>query len=170
MRTQIIRFAALTGFMLLLAFALPLSAADNPALWKHQVKGDYGRVLAGVKAALEEQQFQILGEENLARGLENNRQVFGEDKWNSIGFQNVNAVNFCSLSFNQRVFNLNMDWAILCPFKVVVYNMKKNPEQMTILLTRPTWLLTRDSHKLAHEVGSGIEQRIITTLKEGAAR
>ena len=170
MRTQIIRFAALFGFTLLLTFAPPLSAADNPALWKHQVRGDFGRVLAGVKTALEEQQFQILGEENLSRGLENNRQVFGEDKWNSIGFQNVSAVHFCSLSFNQRVFNLNMDWAILCPFKVVVYNMKQNPDQVTILFTRPTWLLARDSHKFAHDVSNGIEQRIITTIKEGAAR
>lgn len=144
-------------------------AADNPALWKHHVKGDYAKVLQGVKAGLEEKQFQILGEENLSRGLENNRQVFGEEKWNTIGFQNVTAVHFCSLTFNQQVFNMSMDWAILCPFKVVVFNMKTNPDNVTIMTTRPTWLLARDNHRKAAEVARNIESRITAAIKEGAA-
>lgn len=144
-------------------------AADNPALWKHQVKGEYAKVLQGVKAGLEEKQFQILGEENLSRGLENNRQVFGEDKWNTIGFQNVTAVHFCSLTFNQQVFNMSMDWSILCPFKVVVFNMKANPDNVTIMTTRPTWLLARDSHKKAGEVARNIENRITAAIREGVA-
>ncbi len=159
---------AAVSLVWVLGFA-PVRAADNPALWKHHVKGDYAKVLQGVKAGLEEKQFQILGEENLSRGLENNRQVFGEDKWNTIGFQNVTAVHFCSLTFNQQVFNMSMDWAILCPFKVVVFNMKANPDNVTVMTTRPTWLLARDNHKKAAEVARNIENRITAAIKEGAA-
>lgn len=168
MRVTSLSGAALVA--LLWTFSCTGLAADNPALWKHEVKGDFAKVLAGVKAGLEEKQFQILSEENLSRGLENNAAVFGEDKWNTIGFQNATSVSFCSLTFNQQVFNLNMDWAILCPFKIVLYNMKKNPERVTILLTRPTWILAKDSHKKAAEVGKAIEGRITAAIREGAAQ
>jgi len=141
-------------------------AADNPALWKHQVKGDFNAVLAGLKAGLEAKQFQITGEEHMSKGLENNKKTFGEDKWNTIGFQNVTVVHFCSMVFNHEVYNLNMDWAILCPFKAVVYNMKAKPEQITILTTRPTYLMAKDAHKKAKEVGKKIEERIVSAIKE----
>jgi len=154
----------------LLSLAAPLHAADdaNPALWKATVRGDYARVLAGVKASLEAAQFQILGEDNLSRGLENNMETFGADKWNSIGFGNVTAVHFCSLTFNQQVFNINMDWSILCPFKVVVLNMKAAPDRITLILTRPTWILARDPHPEARRIGETIEKRIVAALREGA--
>jgi uncharacterized protein (DUF302 family) len=154
----------------LMSLAAPVPAADdaNPALWKATVRGDYARVLAGVKAGLEAAQFQILGEDNLSRGLENNMETFGADKWNSIGFGNVTAVHFCSLTFNQQVFNMNMDWSVLCPFKVVVLNMKAAPERITLILTRPTWILARDPHPEARRIGETIENRILAALREGA--
>ena len=158
----------------LVALALALGAAtaayaeDNPALWKHQVKGDFKTVLADLKAGLEARQFQITGEENMSKGLENNKKVFGEDKWNTIGFQNVTVVHFCSMVFNQEVYNLNMDLAILCPFKAVVYNMKAKPDQITILTTRPSYLVTKGTDKKAKEVGKKIEERIVTAIKESA--
>lgn len=144
----------------------PGHAAENPALWRYQVKGDFKTVLAGLKAGLEARQFQITGEENMSKGLENNKMVFGEDKWNTIGFQNVTVVHFCSMMFNQEVCNLNMDLAILCPFKAVVYNMKAKPDQITILTTRPTYLVAKGPHKKAREVGKKIEERIVTAIKE----
>lgn len=73
----------------------PSFAAGNPAFLKLEAKGDFNAVLTSVKTALEAKQFTITGEENLAKGLENNKQVFGEDKWNTIGFQNATAVHFC---------------------------------------------------------------------------
>lgn len=158
--------------LLALALALwlaPLVAHANPAFWKHPVKGDFARVLENVKSGLEGQQFLITGEENLSNGLENNKKVFGE-KWNTIGFQNVTALHFCSLAFNQEVFNLNMDWSILCPFKLVVYNMKAKPDQIFILTVRPTYLLKDDAHKKAPEIGKKMEDRIIRAVMEGASR
>lgn len=159
------KIASLT-LALILGTGTTAYAADNPALWKHQVKGDFNAVLASLKAGLESKQFQITGEEHMSKGLENNRKTFGEDKWNTIGFQNVTVVHFCSMVFNHEVYNLNMDWAILCPFKAVVYNMKAKPDQITILTTRPTYLLAKDPHKKAREVGKKIEERIITAIKE----
>ncbi|WP_413437247.1 hypothetical protein ACFDAU_12605 [Sulfuriferula sp. GW1] len=159
-------------FLVGLALALMLGAgtaayaADNPALWKYQVKGDFNTVLASLKTGLEARQFQITGEENMSKGLENNKKVLGEDKWNTIGFQNVTVVHFCSIVFNQEVYNLNMDLAILCPFKVVVYNMKAKPDQITILTTRPTYLVARDRNKKVREAGKKIEERIVTAIKE----
>jgi uncharacterized protein (DUF302 family) len=144
-------------------------AADNPALWKYEVKGDYSTVLAGIKAELEAKQFMITGEENLAKGLENNKNVFGDNQWNTIGFDNVTAVHFCSLVFNQEVFNINMDWSVLCPFKAVIYNMKGKPGQVTVIMTRPTYLLAPYPHKRAKEIGAKIERRITEAIKQGAA-
>ena len=158
----------LVGLALALSAATATYAADNPALWKHQVKGNFNSVLTDLKAGLEARQFQITGEENMSKGLENNKKVFGEDKWNTIGFQNVTVVHFCSMVFNQEVYNLNMDLAILCPFKAVVYNMKAKPDQITILTTRPSYLVTKGTDKKAKEVGKKIEERIVTAIKESA--
>ena len=124
-------------------------------------------MLENVKSGLEGQQFLITGEENLSKGLENNKKVFGE-KWNTIGFKDATSVHFCSLVFNQEVFNLNMDWSILCPFKLVVYNMKARPDQIFILTARPTYLLKDDAHKKAPEIGKKMEDRIIRAVMEGA--
>ena len=145
----------------------PAFAAENPALWKFQAKGDFNTVLSNLKSGLEGKQFMITGEENLSKGLENNKKIFGEDKWNTIGFQNVTAVHFCSLAFNQEVFNMNMEWSTLCPFKVVVYNMKSKPDQIMILLTRPSYLLAKDPHPKAREIAKKIEDRIESGIKEG---
>jgi len=147
-----------------------VEANDKAAFWKLQVKGDFAKVLANVKTGLEGQQFVITGEENLSKGLETNKKVFGEDKWNTIGFQNVTAVHFCSLAFNQEVFNLNMDWSVLCPFKLVVYNMKAKPDEITIVTVRPSYLLKEDHHKKAKEIGKKMEDRIVNAIKEGASR
>jgi uncharacterized protein (DUF302 family) len=145
-------------------------AAGNPALWKMHTKGDFDTVLSGVKTALEAKQFVITGEENLSKGLENNKQVFGEDKWNTIGFQNATAVHFCSLAFNQEVFNMTMDWSVLCPFKVVLYSMKAKPDEIHIVMIRPTYVLAKDPHKGAKKVGKKIEERIVSAIKEGIGK
>jgi uncharacterized protein (DUF302 family) len=145
-------------------------AADNPAFLKLQAKGEFNAVLGSVKTALEAKQFLITGEENLAKGLENNKKIFGEDKWNTIGFQNATAVHFCSLAFNQEVFNMTMDWSVLCPFKVVLYSMKAKPDEIHIITVRPTYLLAKDPHKKAKEVGKKMEDRIVSALKEGMGK
>lgn len=156
---------------LILAGLSPIAhAADNPAFLKLQAKGEFSSVLASVKTALEAKQFLITGEENLAKGLENNKAVFGEDKWNTIGFQNATAVHFCSLAFNQEVFNQTMDWSVLCPFKVVLYTMKAKPDEVHLITVRPTYLLARDPHKNARETGKKIEDRILSALKEGIGK
>lgn len=116
----------------------PAQAADNPALWKYHAKGDYNTVLNGIKTSLKAAQFQITGEEVLSRGLEKNKHLFPEGKWNTIGFGNVTAVHFCSVVFNQEVFNIDLDWSILCPFKLVAYTSKDAPKDVTIVIVRPT--------------------------------
>lgn len=141
----------------------------NPALWKHKVTGDFSQVLDSVKSALIADQFMITGEENLALGLKNNRNVFGEDKWNTIGFKDVTAVHFCSLVFNHEVFNINMDWSMLCPFKVVLYTMEQSPDEINIITLRPVYLLKYDPHPRAGEIGKKIEERIVDSLKKGAS-
>ncbi len=160
--------AALT--ILAALFPLTVHAAGNPAFWKHQVKGEFPTVLANLKASLEAKQFLITGEENLAKGLENNKQVFGADKWNTIGFKDATAVHFCSLVFNQEVFNINMDWSILCPFKLTAYTMKNKPGVVTVITVRPTYLLAKDPHQKAKEIGRRMEKRIIEALLEGSAQ
>ena len=142
-------------------------SAGNPALWKYTTKGDFNTVLSQVKTSLEAKQFMISGEDNLSKGLENNKAVLGGDKWNTIGFGNVTAVHFCSLVFNQKVFNMSMDMSILCPFKVVVYNMKKNPDEIHILMVKPTYLLKYEGKK-AQAAGKEIESKITSAIEEGA--
>ena len=44
--------------------------------------------------------------------------------------------------------------------------MKVKPEQITILTTRPTYLMANDPHKKAKEVGKKIEDRIVSAIKE----
>ena len=153
--------------LVVLAFNPVSRAADNPALWKYQVKGDFAAVLNQLKNGLAAGQFILTGEENLSKGLENNKHLFPEGKWNTIGFEHVTALHFCSLVFNQEVFNINMDWSVLCPFKVVVYNMKQTPTNVTIVLPRPTYLLAQDPNPRAAEIGKKIEDRIISAIKDG---
>ncbi len=169
MKAIAIRTAAVLTILVAL-FPLTVRAAENPAFWKHQVKGEFATVLANLKTSLEVNQFLISGEENLAKGLENNKQVFGVDKWNTIGFRDATTVHFCSLVFNQEVFTINMDWSILCPFKFSVYTMKNKPGVVTIITVRPTYLLARDPHPKAKEIGRKIENRIIKALREGGAQ
>jgi uncharacterized protein (DUF302 family) len=169
MKAITIRTAAVLTILATL-FPLAVRAAENPAFWKHEVKGEFAPVLANLKTSLEAKQFLITGEENLAKGLENNKQVFGADKWNTIGFKDVTAVHFCSLVFNQEVFNLNMDWSILCPFKVTAYTMKNKPGVVTVITVRPSYLLAKDTHPKAKEIGRKIERRIIEALREGGAQ
>jgi uncharacterized protein (DUF302 family) len=159
-------FRVLLAALLLLGTASLAHGDENPALWKHQVKGDFATVLADLKAGLEARQFQISGEENMSKGLENNIAVFGADKWNSIGFDNVTVVHFCSLVFNHEVYNLNMDLAILCPFKAVVYNMKSEPDRVHIMTVRPGYLVARDPHPDTRDVGKRIEDEIISAIED----
>lgn len=145
-------------------------AADNPALWKARVTGNFDEVLANVKSGLETGQFLISGEEDLAKGLENNKELLGGDlKWNTIGFGRATAVHFCSIVFNHEVFNIDMDWSVLCPFKVVAYTMKETPTAVRLVLVRPTYLLKNDSRKQARDVGQRIEDRIVNAVKAGTA-
>lgn len=156
-------------FLFLTTGSMYVQAAENPAFWKHKVKGDFAAVLSNIKTSLEADQFLITGEENLSKGLENNKQIFGDDKWNTIGFDNVTAVHFCSLVFNQEVFNIKLDWSILCPFKVVAYTMKAEPQEVTIITTRPSYLLKKDRHKKAKEIGKRMDKRIINAIKAGVS-
>lgn len=156
-------------FLSLTANSLYVQAAENPAIWKHKVKGDFATVLSDIKTGLESSQFLITGEENLSKGLENNKEIFGEDKWNTIGFDNVTAVHFCSMVFNQEVFNINMDWSILCPFKVVAYSMKAAPNEITIIMARPGYLLKKDPHKQAREIGKRMDKRITSAIMSGVS-
>lgn len=159
-------------WMLLLALTVtlapPAAAADNPAFWKTQVKGDFNEVLNNLRQSLLAAQFQITAEENLSKGLENNKHLFPAGKWNSIGFDNVTAVHFCSVVFNQEVFNIDLDWSILCPFKLVAYTTKKAPKNVNIVIVRPTYLMAKDTNRRARDVGQRIEARIVDAIKEAA--
>ena len=169
MKATTIRTAAVLAILAAL-FPLTLRAAENPAFLKYQVKGEFAPVLANLKTSLEAKQFHITGEENLAKGLENNKQVFGADKWNTIGFKDATSVHFCSLVFNQEVFNITMDWSILCPFKVTLYTMKDKPGVVNVITVRPTYLLAKDPHPKAQEIGRKIEKRITEALRDGGAQ
>jgi uncharacterized protein (DUF302 family) len=149
--------------------APPASSApsESTALWHHTVKGDFSDVLGKLKTGLQVAQFQLTGEENLAKGLENNKHLFPDGQWNTIGFENVTALHFCSVVFNQEVFNIKMDWSVLCPFKLVAYTMKSAPDEVTILTIRPTYLLANDPHPRAKEIGQKIEDRIVSAVKDG---
>ncbi|HSF47184.1 MAG TPA: DUF302 domain-containing protein [Burkholderiales bacterium] len=163
--------ASILGLFVIAGLSSPEAyAADNPAFWKHQVKRDFSRVLSDLKSGLEAKQFMITGEEDLAKGLENNKSIFGENKWNTIGFKNATAVHFCSLVFNQEVFNLNMDWSVLCPFKLVAYSMKDKPDSVTIVMVRPSYIMAKDPHAKAKEIGKRIEERIVSAIKESLAQ
>jgi uncharacterized protein (DUF302 family) len=161
--------AALPLLAVVLGSSVAVQADENPAVWKREVKGRYDVVLEEVKFALEASQFTIVSEDNLARALAKNRDIFGEDEWNKIGFREATAVNFCSLVFNQQVFNLNMDYSILCPFKVVLYTMDKTPDEVTIITVRPTYLLAHFPDPNAEEMANKIEHRIVEALTEAVS-
>lgn len=158
------------AMLVVIAAPASIDASENPALWKYEVEGNFASMMEALKSGLEASQFNITGEENLSKALEKNKQIFGENKWNTIGFQDATAIHFCSLVFNQEVFNMNMDWSILCPFKVVAYTMKETPNKVTILLTRPRYLLEKDPDKRAKEMGGRIEDRIIGAIEEALSK
>lgn len=160
------RFLVIAGALSLLAAAVP-AAADNPALLKFQAKGDFEDVLHRLKAGLEAKQFLISHEDNLAKALENNKHLFFGEQWNTIGFKNAVAVHFCSLTFNQEVFNTNMDWSVLCPFKVVAYNMKSGPDTVYIVMTRPSLIFTQDTDPRGLKIGRRIDERVTSAIREG---
>ena len=164
------RFAVMPVLFVALAL-IPLAAraADNPALWKYQTKGKFSEVVEHLKHGLLAAQFQITAEEHLSKGLENNKHLFPEGKWNTIGFDNVAAIHFCSVVFNQEVFNVDLDWSILCPFKLVAYTMKTAPKDVTIVIVRPTYIMASDKNKKAAAVAKRIEERIITAIREASA-
>jgi uncharacterized protein (DUF302 family) len=157
----------LIGLLVLTAAPRPADAADNPAFLKFQTKGNFNEVVTHLKHGLEAAQFQITAEENLSKGLENNKHLFPEGKWNTIGFDNVTAIHFCSVVFNQEVFNVDLDWAILCPFKLVAYTAKKAPKEVAVVLVKPTYIMEKDKNAKAREVGKKIEDRIVAAIKEG---
>jgi uncharacterized protein (DUF302 family) len=166
---------SMRGLGCLLAIALLLAApaaraSDNPALWRYQVKGEFDAVLNNLKSGLERAQFLIANEEDLAKGLENNRHLLGGDyRWNVIGFERVTAVHFCSVLFNHEVFNADLDWSVLCPFKVVAYNLKESPSIVHIVTVRPTYLLKDERNKSMRELGQKMERRIVDAIKAGIA-
>jgi len=138
----------------------------NPAIWKRVVKDNYAALLEDVKSNLEVHQFTIVGEHDLAKALATNREVLGKDEWNTVGFSEATALHFCSLVFNKEVFNKNMDYSILCPFKVVLYSMEDSPEMVTVIMVRPTYLLAHYNDPTAYEVGRKIESRILSAIEE----
>ena len=156
----------LTVALLLVAAAAP--ASDSPALWRHQTKGEFDAVLNNLKSGLERAQFLISNEEDLAKGLENNRHLLGGDlRWNVIGFERVTAVHFCSILFNHEVFNADLDWSVLCPFKVVAY--KESPNVVHIVTVRPTYLMKDERSKQMRELGAKVERRLVEAIKAGIA-
>ncbi|MDH5649981.1 MAG: DUF302 domain-containing protein [Gammaproteobacteria bacterium] len=164
MRNTFFSGIVLVAMMLISA---PAIAAKNPAFWKTTVTGDFDTVVANLKNGLETGQFIITSEEDLAKGLENNRHMLGGDyKWNTIGFKNVTSIQFCSVVFNHEVFNIDMDLSILCPFKVVAYNMIESPTKVTIITVKPTYLL-RQGNSRERKIGLKIEQRIIDAINVG---
>ena len=162
------RFAIMpVPFVALALIPVAARAADNPALWKYQTKGKFSEVVTHLKHGLLAAQFQITAEEHLSKGLENNKHLFPEGKWNTIGFDNVAAIHFCSVVFNQEVFNVDLDWSILCPFKLVAYTTKKAPTDVTLVMVRPTFIMDKDKNAKAKAVGKKIEDRIVAAIKEG---
>jgi uncharacterized protein (DUF302 family) len=143
---------------------------DDPAIWKMRVEDNYAALLEDVKTGLEAAQFSILSESNLAGALAMNRDVLGNDQWNTIGFDEARAVTFCSLVFNKEVLNLDMDYSILCPFKIVLYSMKSEPEVVTILMVRPTYLLAHHKDPGAKAIGQKIEERIVKAITAAVHR
>jgi uncharacterized protein (DUF302 family) len=158
--------AALPLLAVVLGSSVAVQADENPAVWKREVKGHFDVVLEDVKSALEASQFTISSEHDLARALARNRDIFGEGEWNTIGYREATAVSFCSLVFNQQVFNLNMDYSILCPFKVVLYSMDEAPDVVTIITVRPTYLLAHFPDPGAKKIAEKIERRILGALTE----
>lgn len=143
------------------------SDTRNPAFWKHHVTGDYQEVLNAVKHGLETLQFTITDEQDLSGALERNKDMLGEDRWNTIGFDRITAVHFCSLLFNQQAFNTDIDLSILCPFKLVVYSMKDAPQKVTVITLRPSYLVQNESKAKARELGQEMEDRIVKAIKSG---
>ncbi len=162
--------APLLALAVLLGEATAVVASDSPALWRHEVKGDFAQVLEHLKSGLERAQFLISHEEDLAKGLENNRHLLGgELKWNVIGFERVTAVHFCSVLFNHEVFNADLDWAVLCPFKVVAYTLRESPRVVHIVTVRPTYLVRDERSKKIRNLGQSMERRIVDAIKTGVA-
>ena len=160
--------------LFLLCFALAVSLVNTPAVadkapafWKMNTTGDFDTVVSNLKSGLEAAQFLLTDEEDLAKGLENNKHMLGgEYKWNTIGFKRVTAVHFCSVVFNHEAFNIDMDLSVLCPFKVVAYSMKESPNTVTIITVKPTHLVKGGSYK-AKKLGKKIEKRILDAIKAG---
>ncbi len=150
-----------------LAPAAPAAAAsDSPALWRYQTKGEYDAVLSNLKSGLERAQFLISNEEDLAKGLENNRHLRGgELKWNVIGFERVTAVHFCSILFSHEVFSTGLDRSLSRPFKVVAYNLKESPNIVHIVTVRPTYLLKDERSEKTRELGTKVGRRTVDAIK-----
>lgn len=60
---------------------------------------------------------------------------------------------------------MNTDWAILCPFMVVVFNTKQTPQRIELILLRPTRILSADPRPEAKPIGAAIEPRISDAIK-----
>lgn len=168
--TAIFKLLVMINLLILTLLSMPeyASASENATIWKYQVRGDFAVVVDDIKAGLEKGQFLISSEENLAKGLENNKHILGGEKnWNTIGFKHATAIHFCSIIFNHEVFNIDMDLSYLCPFKVVVYTMDKLPQSVTIITLRPTYLLKNDEREKVRDIGKRIEKRIINAIMNG---
>ena len=160
----------LVNILILALMSMPehASAVENSVIWKHQVPGNFASVVDKVKTGLEGAQFLISSEEDLAKGLANNKHILGGEKgWNTIGFAQARAIHFCSIVFNHEAFNIDMDLSYLCPFKVVVYSMKKSPQNVSIITVRPTYLLRNDKRKNVVDLGRRIEKRITDAIMSG---
>lgn len=160
----------LVNLLILALLSMPehASAAENSVIWKQQASGDFAGVVDKIKSGLEGAQFLISSEEDLAKGLENNKHILGGDQnWNTIGFARATAIHFCSIVFNHEAFNIDMDLSYLCPFKVVVYSMKKSPQDISIITLRPTYLLKDDPRQKVRELGQKIEKRITDAVMDG---
>ena len=161
---------ALINLLIIALLSMPdqASAGEHPVIWKYQAKGQFADVVDNLKAGLEAGQFLVSSEEDLAKGLENNRHILGGEKnWNTIGFKHATAIHFCSIRFNHEAFNMDMNLSYLCPFKVVAYTMINSPQTVNIITLRPTYLLKTDKRKTVRQLGKRIEDRIINAIMGG---
>lgn len=55
----------------------------------------------------------------------------------------------------QAVFNVDLGWSVLCPFKLVAYTTKKAPKDVTVVIVRPTYIMEKDTNKKAKDRNPG---------------
>ncbi|MDH5633934.1 MAG: hypothetical protein OEZ10_13225 [Gammaproteobacteria bacterium] len=109
----------------------------------------------------------ITDAENLPRGTgEQQAPARRRGKRNTVGFEQVTPLNFCSFALYHEAFNTGMNLSNLRPFRLVIYGMGKNPEKITIITVRAPVLMKRDKAK-NQRVARQAKERIIKAITDG---